>query len=170
MIGVRTDVKRFVEKSRRYINVTLVFESVTIALTNSVELSLPSVKVSESGMIAHKSRSCKDYSRYVREEEDSPDDDRGDTEGPEEPGESGLNIDSGERKIQSRSESCLELREGHNDRLHALGCLGKRILQRRDGSLTTKIQRWSKRNTYEVNVRRSRKDQRGCRVHRQSRH
>lgn len=93
----------------------LVREASTVTLANGVELDLLPIELAE----------C--------DEEDGADDPGGNTEGTEQPGEAVLDVDGGERKVDSGGEGGLELREGHDDGLHANGRLGESVLEGGDG-------------------------------------
>lgn len=56
------------------------------------------------------------------------------SEGPKQPSEPVLDVDRDQGEVEGGGESGLELRESRDERLHLLGSLGERVLQRGDGS------------------------------------
>lgn len=78
---------------------------------------------------------CHQREGNVREHEDGANNPGNDTERAEDPSEVGLDVDGSESEIDGGGEGGLELRESHDDGLHALGCLGVGILKRGDGGL-----------------------------------
>lgn len=112
----------------------LILEAFTAALADGVQLRLHLIEFAEARwrMLAG---ACGSGVGYIREEEDRADDDGGDAERAEEPCEPVLDVDRGESKVQRGRQRGLELREGHDDGFHALGCLRERVLERRDRSL-----------------------------------
>lgn len=93
-----------------------ILEPITITCTNNIKSSLSPIEPHESQV------------------EQGSYDNGGDGEGTEEPGEPLLDVDRNKGEVESGRYGGLELREGHNERLHLLGSLGESVLQRRDGS------------------------------------
>jgi hypothetical protein len=69
----------------------------------------------------------------VHNEEEGADNPRGDTKRAKEPSKSGFDVHSGKGKVERRRQGDLELREGHDDGLHAEGCFGECVFERGDG-------------------------------------
>jgi len=91
-------------------------EPITITSTDGVQSSLSPIELEESQI------------------EQSSNNDGSDGEGTEEPGELLLDVDRDESEVEGGGDGGLELREGHDERLHLLGSLGESVFQRGDGS------------------------------------
>jgi len=92
-----------------------ILEPITVTGTDDVQSSLSPIEVEESPV------------------EQRSDNHGGDGEGTKEPCELVLGVERDQGKVEGGRESGLELREGHDERLHLLGSLGESVLQRCDG-------------------------------------
>lgn len=68
----------------------------------------------------------------VHNEEEGADNPCGDTKRAEEPSKSGFDVHSGKGKVESGGQGDLELREGHDDGLHAERGLRECVFERGD--------------------------------------
>ena len=108
-------------------------ETTTITTANLIEVGLSLVKVTETEEDDQKNTLAGSLETNSRPHKQGTSDESSNSKRTEEPAKAVFTVSGHKYKVPSGRDGDLELGDSHDDRLHALGCLGERVLERGDG-------------------------------------